>query len=105
DGVKVVALPLATYSQLRQGETVFAFGSPNGMRYTLTPGLVSAVARQVDPDSPLIYVQTDAPINPGNSGGPLVNVRGEVVGMNTAIASPTGSYAGYGFPIPVKPVA
>ena len=56
--------------ELRQGETVFAFGSPSGLRYTLTHGLVSAVARQIDPDSPLIYVQTDAPINPGNSGGP-----------------------------------
>ena len=65
DGMKLPALPLATYSQLRQGETVFAFGSPIGLRNSLTHGLVSAVARQVDPDSPLIYVQTDAPINPG----------------------------------------
>ena len=62
---KLPALPLATYSQVRQGETVFAFGSPIGLRNSLTHGLVSAVARQVDPDSPLIYVQTDAPINPG----------------------------------------
>src|SRR5262249_45904176 len=85
DGVKLPALPLATYSQVRQGETVFAFGSPEGLRNTLTHGLVSAVARQIDPDSPQIYVQTDAPINPGNSGGPLVNVRGEVVGVNTFI--------------------
>ena len=80
DGVKLPALPLATYSNVRQGETVFAFGSPGGLRNTLTHGLVSAVARQIDPDSPLIYIQTDAPINPGNSGGPLVNTRGEVVG-------------------------
>lgn len=94
------ALTLATYSQLRQGETVFAFGSPAGMRYTLTHGLVSAVARQVDPDSPLIYVQTDAPINPGNSGGPLVNVRGEVVGMNTFIVSQSGGSEGLGFAVP-----
>jgi serine protease Do len=100
DGVKLPALTLATYSQLRQGETVFAFGSPNGMRYTLTHGLVSAVARQVDPDSPLIYVQTDAPINPGNSGGPLVNVRGEVVGMNTFIVSQSGGSEGLGFAVP-----
>jgi serine protease Do len=83
DGVKLPALPLATYSQLRQGETVYAFGSPGGLRNTLTHGMVSAVARQIDPDSPLIYIQTDAPINPGNSGGPLVNVRGQVVGVNT----------------------
>ena len=65
DNLKLPALPLATYSQVRQGETVFAFGSPSGLRHTLTHGLVSSVARQIDPDSPLIYIQTDAPINPG----------------------------------------
>jgi len=75
DGMKLPPLALATYSQLRQGETVFAFGSPIGLRNSLTHGLVSAVARQIDPDSPQIFVQTDAPINPGNSGGPLVNIR------------------------------
>jgi serine protease Do len=100
DGVKLPALPLATYKQLRQGETVFAFGSPNGLRNTVTHGLVSAVARQTDPDSPLIYIQTDAPINPGNSGGPLVNVRGEVVGVNTFILSQSGGNEGLGFAIP-----
>ena len=100
DGQKLPALALATYSQVRQGETVFAFGSPMGMRNSLSHGLVSAVARQVDPDSPLIYVQTDAPINPGNSGGPLVNVRGEVVGVNTFIVSQSGGNEGLGFAIP-----
>jgi serine protease Do len=100
DGMKLPALRLAGYSDLRQGETVFAFGSPSGLRNTLTHGLVSAVARQIDPDSPLIFVQTDAPINPGNSGGPLVNVRGEVVGMNTFIVSPSGGSDGLGFAIP-----
>ena len=100
EGVKLAPLPLATYSQVRQGETVFAFGSPMGMRNSLTHGLVSAVARQVDPDSPLIYVQTDAPINPGNSGGPLVNIRGEVVGVNTFIVSQSGGNEGLGFAIP-----
>jgi serine protease Do len=100
DGQKLPALPLATYSQVRQGETVFAFGSPIGLRNSLTHGLVSAVARQVDPDSPLIYVQTDAPINPGNSGGPLVNIRGEVVGINTFIVSQSGGNEGLGFAIP-----
>src|SRR4029077_12928635 len=100
DGLKLPALPLATYSQLRQGETVFAFGSPIGMRNSLTHGLISSVARQVDPDSPLIYVQTDAPINPGNSGGPLVNIRGEVVGVNTFIMSQSGGNEGLGFAIP-----
>ena len=100
DGMKLPALPLATYSQLRQGETVFAFGSPMGMRNSLSHGLVSAVARQTDPDSPLIFVQTDAPINPGNSGGPLVNIRGEVVGVNTFIVSQSGGNEGLGFAIP-----
>ena len=100
EGMKLAALPLATYSKVRQGETVFAFGSPIGMRNSLTHGLVSAVARQIDPDSPLIYVQTDAPINPGNSGGPLVNIRGEVVGVNTFIVSEAGGNDGLGFAIP-----
>src|SRR4051812_18243840 len=100
DGLKAPALPLATYRDVRQGETVFAFGSPGGLRNTLTHGLVSAVARQTDPDSPLIYVQTDAPINPGNSGGPLVNTRGEVVGVNTFILSQSGGNEGLGFAIP-----
>ena len=100
DGQKLAPLPLATYTQLRQGETVFAFGSPIGLRNSLTHGLVSAVARQVSPDSPLIYIQTDAPINPGNSGGPLVNIRGEVVGINTFIMSQSGGNEGLGFAIP-----
>ena len=100
DDLKLPALPLATYSQVRQGETVFAFGSPIGLRNSLTHGLVSAVARQVDPDSPLIYIQTDAPINPGNSGGPLVNIRGEVVGVNTFIVSQSGGSDGLGFAVP-----
>jgi serine protease Do len=100
DDMKLPALALATYSEVRQGETVFAFGSPVGLRNSLTHGLVSAVARQVDPDSPLIYIQTDAPINPGNSGGPLVNIRGEVVGVNTFIVSQSGGNEGLGFAIP-----
>ncbi len=100
DDMKLPALPLATYTNLRQGEMVFAFGSPIGLRNSMTHGLVSAVARQVDPDSPLIYIQTDAPINPGNSGGPLVNIRGEVVGINTFIVSQSGGNEGLGFAIP-----
>ena len=100
EGLKLPPLPLATYSQVRQGEMVFAFGSPNGLRNSLTSGLVSAVARQVSPDNPQIFVQTDAPINPGNSGGPLVNIRGEVVGVNTFIMSQGGGSDGLGFAIP-----
>jgi len=94
------ALPLAPYRDLRQGELVFAFGSPGGLRNTVTHGVVSAVARQNDPDSPRISIQTDTPINPGNSGGPLVNIKGEVVGMDTFILSQSGGNEGLGFAIP-----
>jgi serine protease Do len=100
DGGKLPALSIALYRNLRQGEAVFAFGSPQGLRNTLTHGVVSAVARQTDPDSPMVYIQTDAPINPGNSGGPLVNVNGEVVGVNTFILSQSGGNEGLGFAIP-----
>jgi len=97
---KLPALPLATYTKVRQGEIVFAFGSPGGLRNTITRGIVSSVARQPDPDSPLIYIQTDAAINPGNSGGPLVNSKGEVVGVNTFILSQSGGNEGLGFAVP-----
>src|SRR5258708_1376553 len=96
----VPALPIGEYDALRQGELVFAFGSPEGLRNSVTMGVVSAVARQPDPDNPLVYVQTDAPINHGNSGGPLVNVKGELVGINTFILSDSGASQGLGFPIP-----
>ena len=94
------AIPLADYDALRQGEVVFAFGSPEGLRNSVTMGIVSAVARQPDPDNPMVYVQTDAPINRGNSGGPLVNVRGELVGINTFILTDAGRSQGLGFAIP-----
>jgi serine protease Do len=100
DSVKLAALPLAAYRNIRQGEVVLAFGSPEGLRNTVTLGVVSSVARQIDPDSPMVYIQTDAPINPGNSGGPLVNVDGEVVGVNTFILSQSGGNEGLGFAIP-----
>jgi serine protease Do len=89
----------------RQGEMVFAFGSPEGLRNTVTMGVVSAVARQPDPDSPLVYVQTDTPINPGNSGGALVNGNGDLVGINTFILSSSGGNQGLGFAIPEGVVA
>jgi serine protease Do len=79
---------------------VFAFGSPEGFLNSVSMGVVSAVARQPDPDSPLVYVQTDAAINRGNSGGPLVNVKGELVGLNTFILSDSGGSQGLGFAIP-----
>ena len=100
DNIKLPALPLAAYRNIHQGEVVLAFGSPEGLRNTVTFGVVSSVARQTDPDSPMVYIQTDAPINPGNSGGPLVNVDGEVVGINTFILSQSGGNEGLGFAIP-----
>ena len=100
DGVKLTALPLADYRKLRQGEMVFALGSPQGLRNSVTHGVISSVARQTDPDSPMVYIQTDAPINPGNSGGPLINAGGEVVGVNTFIFSQSGGNEGLGFAIP-----
>jgi serine protease Do len=99
------ALPLANYDAIRQGELVFAFGSPEGLRNSVTMGVVSSVARQPDPDSSTIYIQTDAPINPGNSGGPLVNVDGELVGVNTFILTDSGGSQGLGFAIPSAIVA
>ena len=75
DATALHALAFADYDQVQQGELVFAFGSPGGLPNSVTMGVVSTVARQLDPDSPSVYVQTDAPINPGNSGGPLVNVE------------------------------
>lgn len=89
----------------KQGEVVFAFGSPEGLRNTVTMGVVSSVARQPDPDSPRVYVQTDTPINPGNSGGPLVDADGDLVGINTFILSSTGGNQGLGFAIPGEVVA
>jgi serine protease Do len=100
DATGLPVLPMADYDKLRQGELVFAFGSPEGLRNSVTMGIVSAVARQTDPDSPLVYVQTDAPINHGNSGGPLVNVRGELVGIDAFTLSQSSDSQGLGFAIP-----
>ena len=105
ENVKLEALPIASYRNLHQGEVVLAFGSPQGLRNTVTLGVISSVARQTDPDSPMVYIQTDAPINPGNSGGPLVNVDGAVVGVNTFILSQSGGNEGLGFAIPSSVVS
>jgi serine protease Do len=94
------ALKLADSGALRQGELVLAAGSPFGLQNSVTMGIVSSVARQVRADDPMIYIQTDAPINPGNSGGPLLNVEGEVVGINTFILSESGGNNGVGFAAP-----
>jgi serine protease Do len=94
------ALQFADSGQLKQGQVVFAFGSPLGLENSVTMGVISATERQIDPDSPAIYIQTDAPINPGNSGGPLVDVDGRVIGINTFILSESGGNEGLGFAIP-----
>jgi serine protease Do len=94
------ALPIGSYNKVRQGELVFAFGSPEGLQNSVTMGVISSVARQPDPDKPLVYIQTDAPINPGNSGGPLVDVEGSLVGISTFILSQSGGSEGLGFAIP-----
>jgi serine protease Do len=94
------ALPFADYAQLRQGQVVFAFGSRHGLGNSMSMGVVSSVARQPAPDSPFVYIQTDAPINPGDSGGPLVNTAGEIVGLDTFIVTQSGGSEGIGFAIP-----
>jgi serine protease Do len=95
-------LPLLTQQRPRVGQLVFAIGSPEGLQNSVTMGVVSAVARQADPDKPLTYIQTDAPINPGNSGGPLVDMNGSVLGINTFILSQGGGSEGLGFAIPAR---
>jgi serine protease Do len=85
---------------VRLGQIVFAIGSPEGLDHTVTKGIVSALARQPEPDRPMVYVQTDAPINPGNSGGPLADRNGNLVGINTFIYTSGGGSEGLGFAIP-----
>ncbi len=86
--------------QLRQGQLVLAFGSPFGFQNSMSMGIVSAVARQIETDDPMIYVQSDVSINPGNSGGPMVDVNGNVIGINTMIISETGGSDGVGLAVP-----
>jgi serine protease Do len=94
------SLRLDGAAPVRQGELVFAVGSPEGLERTVTMGVVGAASRQVDLTQNMAYIQTDAPINPGNSGGPLVNVDGALVGINTFILSDSGGSQGLGFAIP-----
>jgi serine protease Do len=106
DGTNFTALGFGNDEQLRIGEWVLAIGNPLGLDFTVTAGIVSAKGRALPGLNPAEYaitdfIQTDAAINPGNSGGPLVNSRGEVIGINSAIASQTGLFAGYGFAIPI----
>ncbi len=106
EGANLSSVPWGDSNDVRPGETVLAFGNPFGFRFTVTRGIVSAVNR-ANPDpsdrrKPGEFIQTDAAINPGNSGGPLVDARGQVIGINTFLISPSGSFSGMGFAIPVK---
>jgi serine protease Do len=105
----VIAAKWGDSSKLSKGDWVLAFGSPLGYVGSMTHGIVSALERQSNPEGGVgvlgpggyeNFIQVDAPINPGNSGGPLVNLHGEVIGINTAIASRTGGFQGIGFAIP-----
>ena len=96
-------LPYAAFAdsdQVKVGEWVLAVGNPYNLTSTVTAGIVSAKARNLDTKGIQSFIQTDAAVNPGNSGGALVNARGELIGINTMISSPTGSYAGYSFAVP-----
>ena len=97
DAKDLPAIQLGESSRLKVGETVLAIGSPYGLSQTVTMGIVSAVGRANED-----FIQTDAAINPGNSGGALVNVRGQLVGINTAIFSTSGGYQGIGFAVPTS---
>ncbi|HEX6282297.1 MAG TPA: trypsin-like peptidase domain-containing protein [Nitrososphaera sp.] len=107
---KLLPLSLADSSKVRVGEHVAAIGNPFGLSGSMSTGIVSGVGRQIpaqDDEGFTIpdIIQTDAPINPGNSGGPLLNIRGEVIGINSAIYSTTGQFAGVGFAIPSDTIA
>lgn len=97
-------LPLVNSDEVEVGEWVLAVGNPFNLNSTVTAGIVSATGRSInilqDRSAIESFIQTDAAINPGNSGGALVNLQGGLIGINTAIASPTGAYAGYGFSVP-----
>jgi Do/DeqQ family serine protease len=111
EGENFPAIPIGNSDELKIGEWVLAVGNPFNLTSTVTAGIVSAKARNINLLSersaqdvvPIeSFIQTDAAVNPGNSGGALVNTRGELIGINTAIASQTGSYAGYSFAVPVN---
>ena len=107
---KLLPLSLADSSKVRVGERVAAIGNPFGLSGSLSTGIVSGVGRQIPAQQEEGFtipdvIQTDAPINPGNSGGPLLNMRGEVIGINSAIYSTTGQFAGVGFAIPSNTIA
>ncbi|HKJ49336.1 MAG TPA: trypsin-like peptidase domain-containing protein, partial [Christiangramia sp.] len=95
-------IPFGDSDNMEIGEWVLAVGNPFNLKSTVTAGIISAKARDLNmrDNSPQSFIQTDAAINPGNSGGALVNINGELIGINTAISSPSGSYIGYAFAVP-----
>ncbi len=104
---KLFPLEVSEETELEVGQYVIAIGNPFGLDHTLTTGVISALGREIDSRGQVPIrdvIQTDAAINPGNSGGPLIDSRGELVGVNTAIFSPSGAYAGIGFAIPAATV-
>jgi serine protease Do len=109
DATGLPTLPLGDDSTVQVGDGVMAVGNPLGLNFTVTSGIISAKGRGgslsalFQPRYSVVdFLQTDAVINPGNSGGPLIDMQGQVIGINTAIASPTGTYAGYGFAVPIS---
>ena len=100
DGKNLPAIAIANSDDVKVGEWVLAVGNPLGLNNTVTAGIISAKARTLGANGVESFIQTDAAINQGNSGGALVNTRGELVGINAMLASPTGSNIGYGFAIP-----
>jgi S1-C subfamily serine protease len=104
---KLPPVPVGASADLQVGQKVFAIGNPFGLDHTLTTGIISALGREIESVGGLPIrdvIQTDAAINPGNSGGPLLDSAGRLIGVNTAIYSPSGAYAGVGFAIPVDTV-
>ncbi len=100
-------IPIGSSADLLVGQDVIAIGNPFGLDHTLTTGIISALDRSIDNDRGGVIehlIQTDAAINPGNSGGPLIDSAGRLIGINTAIYSPSGAYAGVGFAVPVDTI-
>jgi S1-C subfamily serine protease len=106
-GLRLSPIPIGTSKDLRVGQRVHAIGNPFGFDHTLTTGIISGLGREIRSvtERPIQgVIQTDAAINPGNSGGPLLDSAGRLIGMNTAIVSPSGAYSGIGFAVPVDTI-
>jgi len=102
---KLTVIPMGDSSQLEVGQKVLAIGNPFGLGQTLTTGIISSLARHIRSESGILIndvIQTDAAINPGNSGGPLLDSNGKIIGVNSAIISPTGASVGIGFAVPIN---